>query len=304
MARDPEFYELAEKLPGACMALLGLPGSIRYRGEAVDIKRSSRRVDVILRPVSARSAAPIYVVELWRSADPDGDRTLLRKALDVAEQRGVDRSRVRAVAVYVTRREARGVLPADVGEPGDPTIRFTPRRIVLRDIEPGELLRRGGVALAALPLVGSDDEVLAKAADWRRGLRDTATLGVRERTQALGVFLTLLADRFKGTDLSEILGKEGHMPLEKTATGRAMIKRGEARGEARGKAIGKAAGAIEALQGAFEASVRDRFRRFPRAISSKLKAIDDRQRLTALVVEVGRAASLEEVAALLEVPAR
>jgi hypothetical protein len=183
MARDHEFYELAEKLPAACLALLGRPSSTPYRGESVEIKRSSRRIDLLLRPVSARSTAPIYVVELWRSLDEDGERTLLRKTLDVAEQRGMDRSRVRAVAVYVSRRERRGVLAADVGVRGDWAIRFKPRRLVLRELSPDLLLRRGGAALAALPLVGTDAEVLAKAASWRRRVRRTGTLGSKERAQ-------------------------------------------------------------------------------------------------------------------------
>jgi hypothetical protein len=259
----------------------------RNAGESVEIKRSNRRVDLLLRPVDPGSDAPIYVIELWRKADPDADRKLLRKALDVAERRGVDRERVVAVNLFVTDVERRGMRSAEVGPRRRRTISFAPIPIVLRAISPSKLLRRGGAALAALPLVGSDEQALASAAAWQRRLRATATLVREERAEAERLFLLLLVDRFKDTKFEAILGEEGLMQLEKTATGKEMIKRAEARGAAR------------VLRGALEASVRDRFGRWPRPLATKLKAIDDPGRLTALIVQVGRAESLADVVALL-----
>jgi predicted transposase YdaD len=312
MARDHEFYELAEALPAAVLALLGLPSSTAYKAESVEIKRSSRRIDLLLRPASPDSTEPIYVVELWRHADPDGDRNLMRKALDVAEQRGVDRERVQAIAVYVSDRERRGVLPAHVGPRRRRSILFVPERLVLRSISPRTLLRRGGAALAALPLVGADEQVRRSAGSWRRRLlRETATLGRTERAQAERLFALLLTDRFTGTRLSELLGEEGVMPLEKTATGQEIFERGEKRGEKRGLARGLKLGleqgkerarehTAKALRDALEASTRERFGRCPRSIAAKVKAIDDPERLTALIVGVARATTLAEVVALLE----
>ena len=239
--------------------------------------------------------APIYVVEVWRHRDASGDERLLRKALDVAEQRDADRSRVVPVAIYRTDADRRGVRLADVGPPGDRAIVFRPRRIVLSEVDPAALRRAGGAALVVLPLVGTEDQVRRQARGWRRRLQRTTTLGTGDRERALQVFTALLADRIGAEGAASILGTEAMMGFEKTTLGRWLLARARAEAKAQGAAQGEARG----LRKAVEILVRARFGRVPRPVAGRLRTIEDPARLTRLLVAMPDAESLADVSSLL-----
>ena len=225
MARDEDFYELAVAFPEAVLALLGATPRGPYRGHAVELKQSSRRIDVVLEP--SDPADPIWLIEHCRRRDPDQDRNLLKKVVDLCCERGCW-DRVRCAVVFTRAGHARAVAPAVVGDPERPHLRFAPLHVVLPEVSPETLLARGGRLLVALPLVGRAAEVEAGARSWLARLDAEPALAT-ERARAREVFGILLSDRLSTMDVRQLLAEEDVM--RHTATGRAMMA--EARDEGR-----------------------------------------------------------------------
>lgn len=219
MARDDEFHELAVRFPEAVLALLGRRPRGPYRATSVELKRTSRRIDILLEP--ERDDEPLWIVEMQRRTDRLAEQTLLRKAVELADRRPDARERIEAVIVYPRAQTAAASRSAAIGR-GGRLVRFAPRRVVLSGVGPGAILRRGGVALAALPLVGSRQDVLDDAPRWAERIRREPGLPPARRRSALEVFERLLADRLDMMDVTQLLG--GTVAFRDTATGKAMMR--------------------------------------------------------------------------------
>jgi hypothetical protein len=191
MAQDPEFYELASRLPEAVLALIGARRREPYVGRSFELKRAARRVDAVVSPRDPESRGSHFVIELYDHHDPDADITLLRKTVEIAELFGLARARVVPVLIYTRAELCRDVLDASIGR----HVIFDPDRILLPTIRPSKLRRRGGPALAVLPLVGAERTVRREAVGWRRAIRAADTMTPKERREAERSFMLFLAGR-------------------------------------------------------------------------------------------------------------
>ena len=80
MARDEEFHELATRFPEAALLLAGLPAKGGYRARSIELKSSSRRVDVVLEPLG--EGDPVVLLEWQRRRDQRIEQNLLKKVVD------------------------------------------------------------------------------------------------------------------------------------------------------------------------------------------------------------------------------
>ncbi|MBX3469133.1 MAG: hypothetical protein KF878_19855 [Planctomycetes bacterium] len=184
--------------------------------------------------------------------------------------------------VYPDRATRDRALPADVGHAGRRAVSFTPLRVVLTEVEPELLLAAGGPALVALPLVGPEEQVRGHAREWLA--LACAQADDREgAARAKDLFLKLLAWRLGTISIEELEGLEGVM--EETATGQALLRRGEERGRA------------EECRRAIALVISTRFGAVPDWLSERLAGEVDLARLEDLL----RAAAVaEQVTALRE----
>lgn len=135
---------------------------------------------------------------------------------------------------------------------------------MLTDVTPEALFAAGGRALLALPLVGSEERVRQEARDWLERACEQAPdrQGVED---ARDLFLKLLAWRLGTIFVEELKGLEGVM--EETATGQALLRRGQARECRRAIAL----------------VVASRFGAVPEWLPERLEAEADLERLEALL---------------------
>lgn len=266
MADDHELYELAKRFPAAVLALLGLPTDVPYRGEALEVKATSGRFDAVLTPEqppalvlspvdrAAAPRAPRIFVEFQNRHDGEAElRWALKLVALVSHTPPEERGPVRFVAVYGQQRfldAARG--GADLGDDDEQVLAFTPRRLLLSDVDPARLEAAGWVGRIVLPLVGTEVDVQRNAGRWARDLQDDGARTTEERDKAIDLFLRFLSGRLGDVNMDAVLRSEG-IVVEDTATGRALIAHGEARGEARGRVLGEVIGLRRAILDVLEA---------------------------------------------------
>ncbi|MCO5164970.1 MAG: Rpn family recombination-promoting nuclease/putative transposase [Planctomycetes bacterium] len=293
MAYDPDMHELATRYPDAVLALLGCRARGAYVVEAIDVKRSEHRIDLVFLPGDARD--PTIYVEWQMYASEEAERGLLAEVVEHCDQTGRFEP-VDVAIVYPDRATRDRALPADVGHAGRRAVSFTPLRVVLTEVEPELLLAAGGPALVALPLVGPEEQVRWHAREWLA--LACAQADDREgAARAKDLFLKLLAWRLGTISIEELEGLEGVM--EETATGQALLRRGEERGEARGRAEGEAKGRAEECRRAIALVISTRFGAVPDWLSERLAGEVDLARLEDLL----RAAVVaEQVTALRDAP--
>ncbi|MCW8141837.1 MAG: DUF2887 domain-containing protein [Planctomycetota bacterium] len=285
MAYDPDMHALATRYPDAVLALLGWTARGSYVAEAIDVKRSEHRIDLVFLPGDPRD--PTIYVEWQMYPAEDVERGLLAEVTEHCYQTGRFEP-VEVAIVYPDRPTRDRALAADVGHERRRVIAFAPRRVVLAEVAPEALLSAGGAALVALPLVGPEERVRGRAREWL----DLACAAAQDREgaeQTKDLFLKLLAWRLGTMILEELEGLEGVM--EETATGRALLARGRAEGEARGEARGRA----EECRRAIALVVASRFGAAPGWLAERLAGEDDLARLEELL---RAAATAEDVSAL------
>lgn len=281
MPKDDEFHALATKFPEAALAALGIVARHDdYRACAVELKRSAKRLDLVFLP--RRRALPIIIAELLRRHDREAEQAAVEKAIQFCrEWRDADAfARTIVAMIYARPALARAVWPADIGPPAERSLRFTPLRIVLTDLDPEPLLRRGGSARILLPLVGPEATVRANAPSWKAALEaDAAFTSDERRAAALELFLDFLTERLGRIDARTLFGEEGAVSWENTATGRAMQR------EFR----------CEQMREDTIKVLRARFGRVPRRIKAELEAIDDPRRLRRIFDRALKVASLDDL---------
>lgn len=301
MPRDEDFHELATRFPEVALAAAGIvaaPGD--YRVASLELKKSALRVDLAFLP--RRRGLPYVLGEVQRRRDRDVERTALRKAVNFVHEHPAARGRARVVIVYARRALARRVHGADIGPRDDLTVAFSPRRVVLPDLRPEPLERRGGAARILLPLVGTEREVLERATEWERALRENRSfVSEEERWRAHDLFLRMLMERLRRLVVEKLLPEEAM--IERTATGRSLIRRGMRKGLKKGlekglekgirkgRVEGRAEGRAEALRTAILEVLRARFGRVPAALTRKLADVED---VKALQRGLGRAARMAD----------
>ena len=224
MGLDEDFHHLATDFPEALLALLSGPLGMPYRGSSPELKASTRRVDAVLEPEG--HDGPSYVVELYAYHHDDALRNLLEKLVGYCRQTG-RWGQVEAALIFTRASFAEGLLPVDVEL--STTLRFAPMCLVLPDVSPEALLEAAGsqawVALVALPLIGSEAQVIEYSRSWLDQLRAVAPPG--QRPEAVELFLRLLAARLSGKlDVRNLLGED---VMEDTLTGKGLIATGERR---------------------------------------------------------------------------
>ena len=236
MTDDTDFSELAAHFPEAVLALIGVAPTVRCRGEALEIKGSGRFDTVISATDESDPAATRYYFEMQDRHQKDLLLRLLMKIAIHVVQVGNDRP-IEAVVLYTDERFMRSVAAPLIRGEHEPTAFLRVTSIVLdrRSHEPLE--RAGWKAWVALPLVGTEDEVLANARRWFDALERAPEPTPEEHSIALELFLRLLAGRLPNVDMYALLGRE-EVLVRDTATGRAILAVGEARGAAKGEAKG------------------------------------------------------------------
>jgi len=190
-------------------------------------------------------------------------------------------SPVVAVVVYTAPDCRAAALPADVTHAANDVVRFSPSRVVLTELDPATLLAAGGSALVALPLVGSEEQVKSGARSWLREVKQQAS--GHDRARVTDLFLRLLSWRLDIMDLSEFLD-DPEESVENTATGKALLAKGEARGEARGEAKGRAAEGRRAIA----LVLTTRLAALPSWVVPRLEQEHDLERLEAILVAATR----------------
>lgn len=224
MARDAEFHDLLTRFPEVVLRLIGLDPPCAYTGAAPVVKSRERRIDGVLEP--ERSDQPRVYVEHQRRKDPDVLCNLLKKVVDHCTEVGWPEQLVSAV--LFTREEfardlARPALPF-----GGKTVPFTPLEVVLPTMDAGAWEQRGGAALAVLPLLGSEEEVKARARPWLERIRQEPGLPDEQRRLASELFLCFLVDRVgRSMDVSELIGGD---PVRDTITGQRLLREGRLEG--------------------------------------------------------------------------
>ncbi|MCO5171277.1 MAG: DUF2887 domain-containing protein [Planctomycetes bacterium] len=273
MAYDHDMHELATRYPEAVLALLGCTARSGYTVEGIAVKRSERRIDLVFQPCDPLD--PTIYVEWQMHAAADIERRMLAEVATHCLQTGRFEP-VDIAIVYPAPQAREAALPADVGHAQRRAIAFEPRRVILTQVPPEALLAAGGPALVALPLVGPEERVREEAHAWL--VRARAEAG---DPQAVGdvqdTFLKLLAWRLGKMVVEELKGLEGVM--EETATGQALLKRGEERGAARGRVEGRA----DECRRAITLVVTARFGVVPEWLPAQLEAEADLVRLEELL---------------------
>lgn len=240
MARDAEIYEFAKHFPEGFFTLLGLEPAGPYTVESLAVKSQSRELDLVCVP--AQEGDPRRYVEYQDWRDPEIERSFLLKIVNHCAETG-ERERVEAIMVYTLCEYRDCVLSADVGATGAPLIRFEPRRIVLEDIDPDEVLRRGGEALAALPLVGREKVEKPQAREWANALyRDQGGRPATELNRLVDCFGRFLLWRTDTITLEEAMAE-----LEEIDVVRKLVAKRTAEAEARAQALGEERGAANLL---------------------------------------------------------
>lgn len=103
-----------------------------------------------------------------------------------------------------------------------------------RQLDPAKLAGRGWAARLVMPLVGEDDAVVVRGAKrWLTELEAALVNAPERQVAARELFVKLLADRLPDANVYA-LSQGLEDVVEHTATGRALIEKGEARGQAKG----------------------------------------------------------------------
>lgn len=241
MADDPELYELAVKFPEAALALVGIHPTVRYRGEAIEVKATSGRFDavltpdeppelegVLLEPVDPDAQAPRVFLEFQNRHDRDCELRWACKLIILRSQTPRDRrGRVRFFALYGDQSLLDAACGgADMGDDEDEVLRFSPTRLLFSDIDPALLEAAGWAARVALPLVGTIEEVQRNAARWHRELTADTSREPEDRVKAADLFVRFLSGRLGDRDVYALLrSEEDVVAFEDTATGRGLIAR-------------------------------------------------------------------------------
>jgi hypothetical protein len=232
MADDTDFSELAAHFPEAVLALIGVAPSVRYRAEALEIKGSGRFDTVLTATDESNPLATRYYFELQDRHQKDLLLRLLMKIAIHVVQVGNHRP-VEAVVLYTEERFMRSAAPPIIRGEGEPTAFLRVTSVVLDRLSPELLERAGWKAWVALPLVGTRDAILANARRWFDALERASEPTPDEHSNALELFLRLLAGRLPEFDMYALLQRE-EVVVKDTATGRAIMAVGEAKGEAKG----------------------------------------------------------------------
>jgi hypothetical protein len=272
MSNDIDIHELAKLCPEALLALIGVRHRGPYKVESVEVKATQRRLDLLFTPEDPQD--PRIYMEWSARSDSTVERRLLEEIVVHALQTGAY-SPVLAVVVYTKPEWRAAALAADVFHGAGDVVRFSPVRVVLTELEPDELLAAGGTALIALPLVGSPEQVKSGAREWLREVK--RQVPDEERPRAVDLFVRLLAWRLDIMDLQAFLDPEES--VENTATGQALLAKGEAKGEARGEARGRAIERRRAILLVLEL----RLGTVPARIGERLEKIDDLDLLDAVL---------------------
>jgi hypothetical protein len=242
VAYDEDFHALLTTFPEALLALVRLELRGPYRGEAIEVKAQSGRFDGVLVPTV--DGDPVIYIEWQARYDAEAERRFALRVLIHCIQTG-HFGPVVAVIIYTSAELARAPAPPRVEGPAGVVLDFAPMRVVLPELAAEELLSRGGPALLALPLVGDEAKVRAESRAWLREVRRTFDGPARRR--ALDIFFRFLAWRLSTLEATALLGEEELVDIDDTATGRAMIARGEAKGRAKGRVEGRVEGQRELL---------------------------------------------------------
>lgn len=283
MAYDPDIHELATRFPDVFLALLGLDAGRGYTVESVEVKKSSRRIDLLFEP--RRAGDPRVYVEYQAWNDPHVERRAHEEVVTHCARTGVYDPVIVAI-VYGRPEHRANVLPADIGSGDFRVSTFAPLRVVLSELDPDRVARATPRAVIALPLVGPEARVKASARDWLVALREGAR-GRAQRDVATELFLKFLSWRLGTINVKLLLeGLEDVMDIKATATGRAIFAEGRA----------------EQCRQNIIAAAEARLGTAPRWLPARLDAVTDLRRLEKIFSDVLRVDRAADLRALL--PAR
>lgn len=284
MASDDDFHDLLTTFPEALLALLPVSPRGPYRGEAVEVKRTSGRFDGVLRPTVAGD--PRIYLEWQDRRDPQVERRFAIKLAVHCEQEGSYGGVVAAI-VYTNRRSAQAARSADVTGPAGSVSTFRPLRIVLsQDVDAARLVARGGPALVLLPLVAPAEQVEVAWRRWARDVRSRAAPDERGRRRALEVFARFLVWRLGRLKAKPEEIREVAMGLEEHVIGKILMAKGRAEGRAEGRAVTERRVLTRLLT--------SKFGRVPPARAKQVKAASPRE-VARWTLRVLTASTLDEV---------
>ena len=228
MQTDAEVYELAIAFPTAFLLLvLGRRPEVGYRAVSRTVKRTERRIDLVLEPDDPDEIH--WVFECQGYSDPQVERKLFLEAVMLANEKQLW-GRLRTAMIYTRRVYAEASLPPCLG-PGM-AAGLEPVRVILEEIPPEELLRLGPECFPLLPLTRVSRETLAdQLPTWWEEVERSPGVDPAKAERLREQCARFLSARFPEDTLEEINKMLGvDMALEETQAGQDLIQIGVKQG--------------------------------------------------------------------------